>query len=275
MTDPAGLEERLRAALGADGPLRETDPFAARRTGQRSGPAGAKARVLDGIRRRRLRRLQAVGSAAAVALGLAIGLPELLSGSPGHPVEARAGARASASGVPTRHAPPGAHAAFGAAAAAPRAGGPGATCRRRGGAPTGCGVLEEGKGAQRLTRAADAANAPGGVFAAAPEVRGLGAPFVVRAGSTVVVTLPEKVAGWHWARPRIAGMLVYHGSGPPVVVRALKSRRGVQRFSVRTTVAVTVVLWAQEDVDARMRTAQSVARGRWPVWALELEVVGR
>ncbi|MDA8309387.1 MAG: hypothetical protein M0Z46_02020 [Actinomycetota bacterium] len=273
MSDPARLEERLRAAMGADGPLGPA------RGGRGSGPAGAKARVLAGIRRRRLRKLEGLGAAVVVAIGLAIGLPQVLAGSPALPTQGRA-----ASGVAQSAGPAAGHGAFAPVRTPARRV---ATCRLHGGKTTACGKLETGAGARRLAMAADAANAPMGIVTAAPAARALGSPLIVREGAALLVTLPRLTADWRWGSPSIAGTYVYHGSGPPVVVREVRAPRGLQRFLVRGKDPLTVVLLAREDASSGRGTPPSIGTGTpgttgttrtagtSPVWVLELKVVGR
>ena len=258
MSDPRGIDERLRAVLGPGGPLDASGTL-----GGSGGAAGAKARVLAGIRRRRLHRLGAIGAACLVALAVAISLPVALGvTAPSAPVT---GTAATSSGAGT-------HGTEALSRAPARVL---ASCRLYGKAVAPCGHLAKGTAAQRLSATAGASGNAAAADGSIQSVRALGTPLVVRRGATVVVALPRLMARWRWETPGIAGTATYHGSGPPVIVQPARSLGRTQRFVVSTRVPATFVLEAREDVFAGTGAEPSIVNRTWPVWALELKVVGK
>ena len=219
------LDRRLRTALGPDGPAARAPDVA---TGRR--------RVLSGLRRRRLRRLQAVGAGAAVVAALAVGVPLALSQGGGpRPVRgvaagssARAPERAPVGTALCRSTPCGGYAAAPAAAGTP-------------GAPvfgtSGSGQAEHG-------------------------VRGsASAPLVLRAGQSLSVLLPSAPAGTRWAAPEVspsAGGL--RGAGP-VTVRRTGGPSGVRLVLRAARPGLGVVSVALEPAHAC--APPGCARARW------------
>ena len=228
------LDRRLRTALGPDGPAARAPDVA---TGRR--------RVLSGLRRRRLRRLQTVGAGAAVVTALAVGVPLALSqGAAPHPVGGLSAG--SAAPLPER-APIGT-----------------ALCRIHG-AVTPCGGY-----AAAVGTAAPAAPAFGtsGSGQAEHGVRGTApAPLVLRAGQSLSVLLPTAPAGTRWAAPEVspgtgglrgAAVTVRRAGGVRLVLRAARPGPGV----------VSVAL-----EPAHACASPGCARGG-RVWSLTVEVEG-
>jgi hypothetical protein len=258
MTEGRGLDERLRAALGSDG------PNAAGPGRGRTGAEAAKAAVIAGIHRRRVRRLQVAGTACLVAVGLAVSLPQVLGNTtPTNHFAAKNGARAPA-------ASPVHGAATGTASPATSSGTVAtASCHVGGRLVSDCGVLASGAAGQKLQVNAGAVSSA----YAATTSPSLGKTLVVRAGDRVVVALPRLKAGWQWAKPEIADTGgISSASGLPVVVRATASRGTTERFVVTTTSAATVVLEAQQDVYNGPAGGASTHPGSTAVWVLVLRV---
>lgn len=263
MSDPSGLESRLRAALGAAHPMGTSDAGHGARD-------AAKTRVLAGIRRRRVRRLQVMGAAAVVLLGLAVSLPQVLGRAT--PTTQAAGTHSKSSPVafaPSMHATgtPSASPAVHSAVVAT------ATCRVDGRTVTDCGALATGSAAQPASASA-ASTQKGAAFGTKQSAESLGSPLVVHAGARVVIELPRTKGHLRWDTPTIAGTPEYHGSGPPVTVRSTRSRGATQQFTVTTKEPVTVVLEAQDDLFTGPGEAPSIVAGSTAAWALELKVEG-
>jgi hypothetical protein len=262
MTEGRGLDERLRAALGSDGPL------AAGPGRWRTGAEAAKAAVIAGIHRRRVRRLQIAGTACLVAVGLAVSLPQVLGNTtPANHFAAKNGARAPA-------ASPVHGAATGTASPATSSGTAAtASCHVGGRLVSDCGVLASGAAGQKLQVSAGAVFSTYAATTPPRSISSLGKTLVVRAGDRVVVALPRLKAGWQWAKPEIADTGgISSASGPPVVVRATASRGTTERFVVTTTSAATVVLEAQQDVYNGPAGGASTHPGSTAVWVLVLRV---
>ncbi len=262
MSEPAGLEERLRAALGG-------------RVLEAGGPRpvahdASRTRLLEGIRRRRVRRVQATGVAAVVALGLSVTLSQVLGGAaPAPPVlasPAHADASAPAQG-PAAHRPA---AVEPAPSLLPRVV---ATCHLRGRALDGCGTVVAGTAAPPFSATAAGAMASGSAGPGGSPAH-LGAPLVVRAGTRVVIDLPQVPGARRWGTPSVAGTPGHQGSPPPVVVRPVQSPGTAQRFVVATEAPATVVLESEDDVVRREGAAPASAAGPVDVWVLELKVEG-
>ncbi len=263
MSEPTGLDERLRAALGA-GRAREAG-------GLRPGPEldAARARLLSGIRRRRVRRLQVVGVAAVVVLGLAVGLSQVLGSA------ARVGP-ALASPVPSSGSAP-AHrpSAHRTATTAPV---PSlrtrllAVCRSRGRTLDGCGTVAAVRASSHDAAFAGVAGSEASGTAALPAR--LGAPLEVRAGTRVVIDLPTVTRARRWSTPSVVGAPGHRGSAPPVLVRPVRSPGAAQQFVVATEAPATVVLESEDDVFAGEGAVPAPAAGPTDVWALELKVEG-
>ncbi|HVC14349.1 MAG TPA: hypothetical protein VND62_05760 [Acidimicrobiales bacterium] len=275
---PHRIEDRLRKALGESGP-------GARGSASARGSDAVRTQVLAGIRQRRLRRLQLTGVAAVVAVGLAVTLPQAL-GSPSSPSSSgRQGRAAAGTGLPASSSASGVP-AFGTSQGGAQSGSSAGTpahaaspvapahCRATAQVNRACGTIATGAAAPRLVTAAvsleRAVNAKRMVTMApavgSPRIPSLG----VRAGGSVTVELPVLPGGWRWSAPAIAGGPVYHGTGPPVRVRAAGG--GARRFVVTTRVAVTVVL---EALAKHAPTSASTAIEPATVWALELKVEGK
>jgi hypothetical protein len=264
MTERRGLDERLRAALGSDGPV-ATGP-----SRWRTGTEAAKAAVIAGIHRRRVRRLQIAGMACLVAVGLAVSLPQVLGNTtPTNHFAAKNGARAPA-------ASPVHGAATGTASPATSSGTVAtASCHVGGRLVSDCGVLASGSGGQKLQADAGAVSS---TYAAMPPgfTSSLGKTLVVRAGDRVVVALPRLKTGWQWAKPEIVDTGgVSSVAGLPVVVRATMSRGTTERFVITTTSPTTVVLEAQQDVYKGPAGEASTHPGSTAVWVLVLRVEAR
>lgn len=223
------LDRRLRSALGPEGPAARAPDVV---TGRR--------RVLSGLRRRRLRRLQALGAGAAVVAALAVGVPLALSQG-GGPHSVRGVAAGSAARAPER-APVGT-----------------ALCRIRG-AVTPCG------GYTGAPAEAGAPTAPAAVTSRSGQaeygVRGsASAPLVLRAGQSVSVVLPSAPAGMRWAAPEVspsAGGL--RGAGP-VTVRRTGGPPGVRLVLRAARPGLGVVSVALEPAHAC--APPGCARARW------------
>jgi hypothetical protein len=257
MSEHPGLDDRLRAALGASGNIGADG---------RSNPEAAKSRVLSGIHRRRSRRLQVAGVACVVALGLAVSLPQVLGGSAPQPQATGTHSKSSTSAASPTRSP-----TAGAAASPASTAGLSATCRVAGRSVTRCGVLATtASAALKLTTAARSNEA---AFGGLEPDHALGSPLVVEKGKTFLVELPRVKSGWRWATPTIAGSSV-SGANHPVVVRQDGTRHGVARFVVTAQVVGTVVLDAQERVFEGKAGAPSIVAQSWPAWALEVEVEG-
>ena len=262
MSEPAGLDERLRAALGA-GRGREAG-------GLRSGSEldAARARLLSGIRRRRERRMQVMGVAAVVFLGLAVGLSQVLGSA------ARVGP-ALTSPVPSSGAAP-AHgpSAHRKATTAPV---PSlrpsllVVCHSGGRTLDGCGSVAVVRAAPSRAAAAAGVSGSEGPVAALPAR--LGAPLEVRPGARVVIDLPPVAGARRWSTPSVVGAPGRHGSARPVIVRALRSQGAVQRFVVFTEAPAAVVLQSDDALAGKGAPAAPVA-GPTDVWTLELKVEG-
>lgn len=277
MSDPSGVEERLRAALRGD------DTGGGEGAGRGDSHSRVRTRVLVGIRQRRLRRLQMVGGAAVVVLALAVGLPQVFGSAtpaPGRPSGHQQSTKrpaSSATAAPSISPSSGKiaggnqPAAHGSTARAK----PDATCLVAASRARSCGMIATGSGGTSLATAADAAeravSSPAVFSSVAPAAEShLGKKMVVRAGSVIVVELPHTKSTWRWSVPKIADTPVYHGLGPPVVVREVRARGRTQRFVVTTRFPVSVVLEAQESVYVG-KAAPSIVEAP-AVWALELEM---
>ncbi len=276
MSDPNGLEERLRAALGDRDPLTRggADPGA--------GRDAARTRVLAGLRRRRLRRLQVTGGAVVVALGLALALPQVLgSSSPStastqaasQPKSVHSTGSASAASLGPEHGT-----LHHKETASPTAAVPtklvGVCHIGDGTADDGtaddCGALVTGSAARTL-RAAASGTENSFAFTSSRSATGFGSPLDVRAGTQVVIDLPRVAVDWRWQTPSIAGAPVSHGSGPPVTVSATSSAGATQQFLVTTKVPVTVLLESEDDVFTG-NAGKPGRQGTPAVWVLELKV---
>lgn len=282
MSDPLGLDARLRAALGEGGP-------AARAGSGRAGEGPtAKSRVLAGIRQRRLRRLQLAGGAAVVVIGLAVSLPQVLGSPPTSPDRFATHGKSTTSRSPANSpahtgsagsaaAPSSAHAQLGPRVTPLKTNGP--VCQVRTRVVRPCGAVAKGSAGLSLTRAAmslqQAVNSTGvyGTDTGPTATWHLVPSLVVHPGSTIVIELPRVSGPWRWTTPAIAGNPTYHGQGPPVVARATKAHGHLQTFVVKPNVAVTVVLEAQADHYTGAIAPPSIV-GPPAVWALELKVEG-
>ena len=274
MSEPTGLDERLRAALGACR-AREAG-------GLRPGPEldAARARLLSGIRRRRVRRLQVVGVAAVVVLGLAVGLSQVLGSAarvgPALASPAPSSGSALASPVPSSGSAP-AHrpSAHRTATTAPV---PSllprlvAICHVRGRTLDGCGTVAAVGASSHDAAFAGVAGSEASGTAALPAR--LGAPIVVRAGTRVVIDLPTVTRARRWSTPSVAGAPGHRGSAPPALVRPVRSPGAAQQFVVATEAPATVVLESEDDVFAGEGAVPAPAAGPTDVWALELKVEG-
>ena len=264
MSEPAGLEQRLRAALGAGRALEAAGvrPISAH--------DATRARLLAGIRRRRVRRMQATGAAAVVALGLAVSLSQLLgSAAPGRPALASPAHPASSAPAqgPVAHRPA---AVEPVPSLLPRVV---ATCHVRGRTLDGCGTVVAGSALPPLSATAAGAAAPGAP-GPPPSPARFGAPLVVRAGTRVVIDLPPVAGERRWGTPSVAGTPGHRGPAPPVVVRPVRSPGRAQQFVVATEAPATVVLESEDDVFTGNGAAPASAGGPTDVWALELKVEG-
>jgi hypothetical protein len=262
MTEGRGLDERLHAALGSDGPI-ATGPGRGR-----TGAEATKAELIAGIHCRRVRRLQIAGTACLVAVGLAVSLPQVLgNATPTNHFAAKNGARAPA-------ASPVHGAAAGTASPATSSGTAAtASCHVGGRLVADCGVLASGAAGQKLEVNAGAVSSAYAATTPPPSISSLGTSLVVRAGDRVVVALPRLKTGWQWAKPEIVDRGgVSSAAGPPVVVRATASRGTTERFVVTTTSAATVVLEAQQDVYNGPAGGASTHPGSTAVWVLVLRV---
>jgi hypothetical protein len=262
MSDPAGLEARLRAALGG-----EHGHDAGRGRGGASLDV-ARGQVLAGIRRRRSRRLQVVGSAGVVVLGLALSLPQVLGGAtPSTQATGASGVAHSKSSAPafapSTHRPENASSSPALVAA----------CHVQSRTVTDCGMLAQGSTAKPFSTST-ATLGKAAPFGGVRSTNSLGSPLVVRAGTRVVVDLPRVKVHWRWDTPTVAGTPAFHGPEAPVSVRSVPSHGTTQRFLVATRVPATVVLEAKDDVFTGPGATPSIVAGSTPVWALELKVEG-
>jgi hypothetical protein len=265
MSEPTGLDERLRAALGEGRTLEAP--------GLRLGADrdATRTRLLAAIRRRRVRRMQAAGVAAAMALGLAVSLSQVLgSAPPPRPVlasPARSDGSAPAQGS-TAHRPA---AVEPVPALLPRFV---AACHLRGRTLDGCGAVVAGSAAPSRS-----VTAPGNAVSEALGPAGswahLGPPLVVRAGTRVVIDLLPVAAERRWGTPSVVATPGHRGSAAAVVVRPVRSPGDAQQFVVVTTkTPVTVVLASKDDVLTGPGSARPTVVGSTAVWALELKVEG-
>lgn len=260
-----GLEDRLRAALGDHGQVGNGGAG-------RDAPSATKARVLSGIRQRRLRRLQMTGIAAVAVIALAVGLPQVFGGST--PPEGTPGIAGSAANEPGQ-----AHASSNTPARGPSMS-PAAqvvTCQAQGQSTAACGDLATGSEVRRLNDALDSLPAAtSSSFETAKGSKPFGDVLTVRAGTAVVIDLPSLQKQWAWSTPVVAGAPGFSGSGPPVVVVGTGKVGTAQQFMVNTRVPATVVLEAREDdfTAEKGRNAPMMIPGSAPVWALELKVEG-
>ncbi len=258
MSDPNGLEDRLRAALGDHGPLTRGD----------ADRDAARSRVLADLRSRRLRRLQVTGIAAVVALGLAVSLPQVLGrSSPSTPASAHSGS-ASAASLGPEHGT--LHHADAASPTAARPTNVAGVCHVEDGTADDCGVLATGSAAQALGASA-ASTENTSAFATSRSTTLFGSPLEVRAGARVVIDLPRVAVDWRWETPSIAGAPVYHGRGTPVTVGASRLHGATQQFLVTTKAPATIVLESEEDVFTG-RAGTPGPHGTQAIWVLELEV---
>ena len=264
MSEPAGLDERLRAALGGGRPIEAGGLLPG------AGHDAARARLLAGIRRRRVRRMKATGIAAVMALGLAVGLSQAL-GSAARPRPALASPAYSGSSAP----------ANGPAAHRPAAVAPVpslrpmivATCHLGGRVLESCGTVVAVRAAQPRDAAAGSV-AGSSAFGVAGSPARHGAPVVVRAGARVVIDLPAVTGARRWGTPSVAGAPGHRGPAPPVVVHRVRSPGTAQQFVVATEAPATVVLESEDDVFTKKGAAPASASGPTDVWAFELKVEG-